>query len=285
MTTITQNTGASLAAVGISASTMGDSEARKAAPLRGAAEFARFDEGKAKALGVPELREPHVERQATGGGRDVEDIIRTLLAVNLKLQSNAREQIGANSKLERTHSESIARTQRSAGLAEMSGAMSQSSIMVGSAGMSAQRAFKATSLQLHAAKVNMPMAGRAGVSAASPNVLAGAKGDFAKYQGDLMSRYHEGNFKASKMHTQSEAIKGVGAAATKVAEGGQSVAVSGHRADQAVVQGEASIAARTTEASFKDSSSIDELKNRLLAVRDAVAQSQDNASAHIARAK
>lgn len=282
MTTI-QNTSVSLATVGISASPTDGSEARKAGPLRGAAEVARFDEGKAQAPRGPELRAPHVDPQATSGWRDAGDIVRALLVVSLKMKSNANAQISANSGLETALSHGIAKTQRSAGLAEMAGAMSQSTITMASTGVSTQRAMKATTLQLHAAKVNMPMAGRAGVSAASPTTLAGAKGDFAKYQGDLMSRYHEGNFMAAKMQTQSEAVKGVGAAAEKVAAGSQSVAVSGHRAEQAVLQGEASIAAQTTQASFKDSSSMDELQNRILAVRDAIAQSQDNASAHIAR--
>ncbi|QHE91861.1 hypothetical protein PI93_019415 [Pandoraea fibrosis] len=283
MSIITQNTSASLATVGISSVAPSNIEEKKAAPLRGAAEVARLDGGEAKTRGMPELREPRVGNSPRSTDARLADILGMLMSANLTLSRQSIETIGSNSKMELDLAASNANAQRSAGRAEMFGAFTQAGVMVGGAGVSAQRAMKGSNLQLNATRTDLPKANEAKLFASSPNYSASARANFSDLREASMRTYQEKTFKASKMQTQSEAIKVVGGAATKVAEGSQNAAVSGHRANQAVVAGEASVANRTTDASFKARASIDDFQNSIRALRDSVAQSKDNAAAHIAR--
>ncbi|AJC21260.2 hypothetical protein RO07_13585 [Pandoraea pulmonicola] len=274
-----------MATVGVLSTETSKVDEKQVDQLRDAAAVARLDGGGAQTRGsrIPELREPRAENPTNNTHLSLETIVGILIAVILAQAHANRESISSNSKLELNLAASNAESQRSAGRVARDFAFGQAGTMMLGAGMSAQRAMKGANYQLSAARTDLPKANEAKLFASTPNLAPGARADFVKLREAHMLTAQAKGAKASMEHAKAGAIRTAGDAATRVTQGSESVAESGHRAHQAEVAGESAVANQTTQASHKDRAAIDDFQNAIQALRNTIHQSKDEAAKAIAR--
>jgi len=238
--------------------------------------------GAAPELRVPRSEQGSIETDAVSKSGGLAGVIAMLIGMLNQLMLQDSQRVNASSGREVQLAASSANAQRKAGQAELTGGLSQAGATLASTAFGSYRSTKGTNIQIKTTKLNMPKMAESrkfAQGSVAPNV--------AKTFGDIGANQNEEHalmsLKGGKMQQQGDAFRAGGSALSKVAEASQGAAVSGHRAEQSVAAGDASVAGRTTDVELKTRSMNEELANQMRALRDRDIQSKNDVASHVAQ--